>query len=62
MTSFKCEVLSPGQESSVFQTAYLLLLKLCLNFYVPVSQAFLQVVITEKTAGVTRTSFLNSVI
>lgn len=51
----------PGQENSVFLIAYLQL-KLCLNFHIAVSQALLQVIITEKTGGVTRSSFLNSVI
>lgn len=52
----------PGQENCVFLMAYLQLLKLCLNCHILVSQAFLQVVTAENTGGVTKASFLNSVI
>lgn len=43
----------------LFLIARMQLLKLCLNVHIPVSQAFLQVVITEKIGGVARASFLS---
>lgn len=46
----------------LFLIACMQLLKLCLNFHIPVSQAFLQVLITQKSSGIARASFLNSVI
>lgn len=45
----------------LFLIACMQLLKLCLNFHIPVSQAFLQVVIAEKSSGIARASFLNGV-
>ena len=41
----------------MFQTACLPLLKLCINLHIPVSQELFQIALTEKSAGVTRTSF-----